>query len=144
MPTSFYRYRPFNEFTLSEIINQHIFLPVIYPSKRKKEGTFKFLPADNQMKCGAVFNSIVKFEKEWRVIQYVDDDNNHYVDWNMSDIYLGYDISDESEEIIKNILIRNGLKIALHKMNLSPIGLESTDISNSLSLCHIVKEKAED
>lgn len=227
MPTSFYRYRPFNEYTLSEIINQHIFLspidklddkldskyiykpfgehtaeeetiynwrrpssqqrinevnkefaqhiriacltqdhknmpmwnyyaqghkgicikyrtkdfnndyiflPVIYPSKRKKEGTFKFFPADNQMKCGAVFNSIVKdeswkFEKEWRVIQYVDDDKNHYVDWNMSDIYLGCDISDESVEIIKNIIIRNGLKIALHKMNLSPIGLVSTDIS---------------
>lgn len=227
MPTSFYRYRPFNEYTLSEIIKQHIFLspidklddkldskfilnpfgertagdesvrnwrrpssqkkisevnkefaqhiriacltqdyknmpmwnyyaqghkgicikyrakdfnnedillPVIYPSKRKKEGTFKFLPADGQMKCGAVFNSIVKdeswkFEKEWRLIQYVDDNVNHYIDWNMSDIYLGCDISSEATAIIKNLIRRNGLKITLHKMKLSPTGLSSTMIS---------------
>ena len=228
MPTSFYRYRPFNEYTLSEIINQHIYLspidklddkldskyvysicapigeevgsaiphlpasvqkrindtndffsehiriacltqeyknmpmwnyyaqghkgicikymtkdfsnsdillPVIYQSNRKTEGSFKFLPDEDQLKCGALFNSIVKdeswkFEKEWRLIRYVDDDEKHYFNWNMNAIYLGCDISDESIAIIKNMITQNGLNISLYKMQLSPMGLTSHAVTN--------------
>lgn len=118
------------KYSIKDFNNEDIFLPVIYPSKRKKESNFKFFPTDKQKKCGAVFNSIVKdeswkFEKEWRIIQYVNDMEKHYVNWRMSEIYFGCDAYPETIKTIKNIIEKNGLKISMHQMELSTMGLTS-------------------
>lgn len=92
-----------------------------------------FYPKENQLKCGAILNSIIKndswkFEKEWRLIRYVNDESKQYFNWKMTEIYLGCDISSEAISSIKNIIEKNDLNIGLKQMQLSVSGLEAVDL----------------
>lgn len=115
------------KYSSKNVPNDEILLPVVYP-KIKEASYFNFFPNESQMQCGALLNSIVKndswkFEKEWRLIRYVDSDEPQYVKWDISEIYFGCDSSYALIQDIKKIIIKNGLKISLYKMEMGTVGL---------------------
>lgn len=120
------------KYSTKNLVLDDLFLPVIYP-KSREASYFSFFPDEKQRKCSAYLNALIKneswsFEKEWRLIRYNEDGLPQYVKWPISEIYLGCEASEQIEEVLKKIIKNSGLKIKIHRMKMTSIGLKSEEV----------------
>lgn len=104
----------------------YCFLPVIYPDKKEEN---KFRRLGEKVNSDAICNALIKnkdwaFEKEWRMIRISDKSEKEYESVKITKVILGSEASNESKELLENLIKKNGLNIKLSKMDMTTSGMK--------------------
>ncbi len=106
---------------------KYIFLPIIYPNQKEKKNYRTGIFIRDSFDVSAVRNSLVKsrdwnFEKEWRIICLEGISN---LSIPVKNVYLGYNIEEESKKHILDLVNSSNHMITLYEMKESVTGLKA-------------------